>query len=177
MKRLLVSLAAATFALAARAADPAPAAPAAAAPAEKPAAPAAAVEVPTGAEIRKVLDYLDNGKGAGPVLGDLKLCTVIPTKKDDPHRFECTEEVKGKVKHGAVVHAWMQWHVPKDDKYDDVSIQFLHQGTVRSTQDLQLGAAYKTRTYKSQMLSKPGTWEVKVVRGDKELGKVTVEVE
>jgi hypothetical protein len=175
MKRLLVSLAAAAFALAARAADPAPAAPAA--PAEKPAEPAAAIEVPTAAEVRRVLDYFDNGKGRGPVLADLKLCSQVETKKDSPRRFECTEEVKGKVKHGTTVHAWMQWFVPKDDKYDDVSIQFAHQGTVRSTQDLQLGAAMKTRTYKSQNLSKPGTWEVKVIRGDKELGKVSVEVE
>lgn len=119
---------------------------------------------PTPEEIAKVMGYFQGGKGQGPVLTDFKACLTIDNRKDSPTRFECLEPVSGAVKKGTVVHAWTSWFVPQDDKYDDITVQFVHEGSVRATQDILVTTAYRTRSYKTLTLSKPGRWEIKLMR-------------
>jgi hypothetical protein len=142
-------------------------------------APAAALAQtePTADEIHRVLDYFNSGKGKGPILTEFKACASVDTKKDSPTRFECTEEVTGAVKKGSLIHAWTAWFVPQGDSYEDISVQFLHEGSLRSTQDLSVATAYRTRTFKTQALTKSGNWEVRIVRGDKVLASTKVTVE
>ncbi len=133
---------------------------------------------PTPEEIRKVNEYFQNGKDKGPILAEVKACMAIDTKKDSPTIWDCSEEATGKVKKNAVVNAWMNWLVPKDGKYDDVMIQYLHEGTVRTTLDLTLSTpSTRARLYKAATANKSGKWEIKVLRGGKELGSAKFEVE
>ena len=62
--------------------------------------------------------------------------------------------------------------------YDDVSIQFLFEGQVRSTIDVKLDkGGQRSRTWRSAALGKPGKWDIKVVRGAKEMASAQVTVE
>lgn len=143
--------------------------------APRPLAPVAA-PAPGAEEIKRVLDYHENGKDLGPVLLDLVACLKVDTTKNSPTIYNCVEPVKGPVKKGTVISAWTSWFSPKGGSYEDLSIQFLHEGVVRSTVDLKVEGGWKTRNYRATSLTKPGTWQVKVLRGDKELGAVAVTV-
>ena len=139
------------------------------------AAPAAPlVPVPTQTEARRVLDYYHQGKAQGPVLIDLKLCTKVDTAKDSPTKSDCLDRIEGPVKTNTNVHGWTVWLVPEGGNYEDVTIQFVYQGQVRNTQDLRLNNAGRSRAWRTANLSKAGTWEIKVVRGDKELAAQSV---
>ncbi len=140
---------------------------------------AGALEVPQAPpppadEVRRVLDYYFNGKDRGPSLVELKACLKVDTAKDSPTRFDCIEEVKGPVKVNTNVHAWMMWFLPKGALYDDVTLQFAHEGTVRSTVDVKLDTEMRARTFRSQNLSKKGKWTITLMRGATTLGTTTV---
>lgn len=133
---------------------------------------------PSQDETRRVLNYYYHGKDQGPLLVELKACLKVDSaSKDSPTRSECTELVTGPVKKGTSVSAWMLWLVPEGGKYDDAVVQFLHAGQVRTTIDLPLTASFRTRSWRPQTLTRAGVWELRVMRGDRELGKVTVTVE
>jgi hypothetical protein len=133
---------------------------------------------PSADEVKKVIEYYNNGKDVGPVLGELKPCLTVDTKKGSATQWDCTEPVTGKVKKGVVVNAWMNWLVPKDAKYEDITVQWLHEGTVRTTQDLSLkNPAVGSRTYLALTAGKAGKWEIKILRDNKELGSAKFEVE
>jgi len=132
---------------------------------------------PTAEEVRKVVGYYQTGKDKGPILVELKPCLTIDTQKDSPTRWDCTEPVTTPVKKGTLVSAWTSWLVPQDAKYEDVVLQWVLDGQVRSTQDVALSSSWRSRTYKSNTLSKKGKWSIKVLRGDKELGSADVQVE
>ena len=140
--------------------------------------PSPAPAAPSSVEAKKVLDYYYHGKESGPLLVDLKACLKVDSaSKDGPTRSECTELVQGPVKKGTSVTAWMLWLVPDGGKYDDVVIQFLYQGQVRSTLDLPLAASFRTRSWRAQTLSRAGPWQIRVMRGEKELGQLGVTAE
>lgn len=141
-------------------------------------APAAPAQPPPPAdEVRRVLDYYFNGKDRGPTLVELKACLKVDSAKDSPTRFDCVEEVKGPVKVNTTVHGWTMWFLPKGANYDDVTLQFAHEGTVRSTVDVKLDTEMRARTWRSQSLTKKGKWTISVVRGGTVLGTTTVTAE
>ncbi len=141
-------------------------------------APAAPAQPPPPAdEIRRVLDYYYNGKDRGPALIDLKACLKVDGTKGSPTLNECTDEVKGTVKLNAMLHGWTAWYVPKGASYDDVTLVFLHDGQVRQTLDIKLDGEGRTRTWRTQQVTKKGKWTIKVMRNNAELGSVTVTVE
>jgi len=140
-------------------------------------APAAPLEPPPPAdEIKRVMDYQENGKDRGPALLELVACAKVDNTKGSPTANTCVEPVSGPVKKGTTVFAWTLWFCPRDGKYEDVSIQFLHEGQVRSTVDVTIQGLARTRTWRGYSLTKPGKWEIKILRGDKELGGTSVTV-
>ena len=153
------------------------------APATKEAAPAAAaapardVAVPSAAEASKVLDYYYYGKDKGPLLLTLVACTKVDAAKDSPTKNECIEPVTGPVKKGTTVHAWTSWMVPEGGSYEDVVIQYIFEGQVRTTADVKLSGGYRARTWRASTLAKPGKWDIKVLRGTTELGTASVTVQ
>ncbi len=136
-----------------------------------------ALPPPPAAEVRRVLDYYYNGKDRGPVLVELKACLKVDGTRDSPTRFECLEEVKGPVKVNTPIHGWTMWLLPKGANYDDVTLQFAHEGTVRSTIDMKLDTEMRVRTWRSQILTKKGKWTISVVRAGAVLGTTTVTAE
>lgn len=146
-------------------------APAAAAPADAPPAPSAQ-------EISKVATYFLKGKGAGPILVDSKVCLKVDATKESPTRSDCIEPVTGPVKKNATVSIWANWLIPEGDKYDDVTVQFLFQGQVRATKDMALsGGSLRYRTYTGTPMTKSGKWQIKIMRGEKELTSAEVTVQ
>lgn len=144
-----------------------------------PAAPAALPyegPPPSAEMIKKVLDYQEKGAPAGPVLLDLVPCLKVDNAKGSPTQFLCTEPVGDKVPKGTTVFAWLQWLCPKDGKYEDVQIQFLHEGQVRKTVDNPVAGFGRTRGWRGENFNKVGTWTIKVTRGAQELGSKTVNV-
>lgn len=131
---------------------------------------------PPADEINRVLDFYFNGKDRGPALTALKACLKVDGNKDSPTRFECLEQVTGPVKKGTLVHLWTTFFVPEGGNYDDVRVQFLHGSEVRSTIDLKLDKSMRSRTWRSQGMTKTGKWTLRVMRGDKELGSTNVTV-
>lgn len=132
---------------------------------------------PSSDEIKRVLDYQDNGKDRGPALLDLVACNKVDQAKGSATIFTCLEPITAPVKKGTLVNAWTQWFCPKGGKYEDVAIQWLFEGQVRSTSDLTVEGLARTRTWRAQTLSKAGKWTIKVLRGSTELGSTTVTVE
>jgi hypothetical protein len=137
--------------------------------------PAAAV--PTADEIKRVLDYQENGKDLGPVLLELVPCLKVDTTKGSATIYNCVEPVTGPVKKNTTVSAWMAFFCPKGGKYEDLTVQFLFEGQVRQTLDVTVEGLSRTRTYRSQTFGKAGKWQIKVMRGDKELASTNVTVE
>jgi hypothetical protein len=133
--------------------------------------------VPTSDEIKRVLEFHESGKDQGPVLLDLVACLKVDTVRNSPTVYSCLEPVLGPVKKNATVSAWTAWFCPKGGSYEDVAIQFLHEGQVRTTLDVKVEGGWKSRTFRSHTLAKSGTWQVKVIRGAAVLGSVTVQVE
>ena len=140
-------------------------------------APTGPVEPPPSAElIKKFLDYQENGKDRGPALLDLIPCVKVDSTKGSPTQYQCIEPVGASVPKGTTVFAWLQWLCPKDGKYEDVSIQFLHEGQVRKTVDNPVVGFGRTRGWRGENFNKVGKWTIKVMRGDKELGTAAVNV-
>ncbi len=140
-----------------------------------PAAPAA--PPPPADEIKRVLDYQENGKDRGPALLDIVPCTKVDNTKGSATAFTCVEPITGPVKKGTTVNAWTQWFCPKGGKYEDISFQWVHEGQIRHTTDVTIEGLARTRTWRALTLGKPGKWQVKVLRGATELGSTTVTVE
>jgi hypothetical protein len=138
---------------------------------------AAPEATPSAEEAKKVIDYYYRGKSLGPVLVQLTPCLKMDPAKEGPTKSECQEPVKGPVKKGTLVNAWTLWIVPEGGNYDDVALQWSHEGVVRSTTDLKLTGAFRSRTWRPTTLHKPGKWEVKVLRGAQTLGSAAITVE
>jgi hypothetical protein len=140
--------------------------------------PALAQGVPTPSqeETRKVVDYFLKGKDSGPILLEFSPCKK--TNKGLDGKLVCEEQITGAVKKGDPIIAYVKFFVPKGAKYDDLKIKFLLNGEVRSTSDFTLTESWTGyANYKQTTASKPGTWEMQVLRGDTLLQshKVTVE--
>lgn len=148
--------------------DPAPAA----APAPPP---------PPAEEIKRVLEYQDNGKDRGPALLDVVLCNKVDQTKGSATQFTCIEPLAGNLKKATSITAWVQFFCPKDGKYEDVKLKWLLGSETYETQDITISGLARTRTWRAYTPKKPGKWTVKVLRGDgdaaKELGAATFTVE
>ena len=134
------------------------------------------VDAPSGESALKVIDYYYKGASQGPLLIKAELCSKLETEKG-PNQYTCLEAAGSSAKKGAKISAILTFLVPADGSYDDVSVQFLNEGTVRSTKDIKLKGSFRYRTWVTEVLSKPGKWEVKVTRGGKDLHSDTITVQ
>lgn len=137
---------------------------------------ALAGEQPDPAAALQTITYYFDGKDDGPVLMDAMACLKVDDEKGSDTRYECLEPLSGTVAKNTRVYGWTKWLVPKGGVYEDVMIQFLHDGMVRTTKDVKLTESLRMRTYRSEKLTKAGEWEIKIIRGSETLKsfKVTV---
>lgn len=140
----------------------------------KPAAPP-----PTADEIKRVMEYQDNGKDRGPALLDVIMCTKVDQAKGSETIYTCIEPLAGAHKKDTTINAWMQFFVPKGGEYEDLKIQWLHGSEVRETKDFKIKGLARARTWLAHTPKKAGKWTVKVLQGEdnKELGSATFTVE
>ncbi|MDX2014243.1 MAG: hypothetical protein SFW67_28850 [Myxococcaceae bacterium] len=140
--------------------------------------PAAAAPPPSADEIKRVLEYQDNGKDRGPALLDVVPCLKVDQTKGSPTQFTCIEPVTGAVKKNTTVNAWVQFFCPKGGKYEDLKIQWLLGNEVRQTTDITVEGLARTRTWRAHTPPKAGKWTIKIIRGEStELGSATFTVE
>lgn len=135
------------------------------------------VAAPSADEIKRVLDYQENGKEKGPTLLDVVPCAKVDSTKGSPTAFTCIEPITAPVKRGTSVQVWTQWFCPKGGRYEDVAIQAALEGQVRSTVDLTIEGVSRTRTWRPFIVNKAGKWQFKVSQGGRELGTASVVVE
>ena len=137
--------------------------------------PAMAV-VPVSKDIRNVVDYFYNGQSKGPILVDFIPCQEVIVDKKSDQNYECKQRAKGTVKKGTKVTAWTSWFVPEKGLYNDIMIQFAHDGLVRSTKDINLNGGIRKRAFRTITLSKEGPWELRVLKGNKIIAKAKINV-
>lgn len=138
---------------------------------------AAPMPPPPAEEIKRVLDYQENGKERGPALLDVVPCAKVDTTKTSPTAFTCIAPITGPVKKGTTVNVWTQWFCPKGGKYENITIQAVLDGETRNTTDLTIEGLARTRSWRPFTMNKPGKWQFKVRQGTKELGMTSVTVE
>jgi hypothetical protein len=138
-----------------------------------------AVPPPTADEIKRVMEYQDNGKDRGPALLDLIMCSKVDQTKGSETIFTCIEPLKGPHKKDTSISAWVQFFVPKGGEYEDLKIQWLMGSEVRETKDFKIKGLARARTWLAHTPRKAGKWTVKVLQGDanKELGSASFTVE
>ena len=131
---------------------------------------------PTADEINKVTAYYLNGRDAGPILVDFRLCGAVG--KNAEGKNTCDNELGDTAAKGEQINAFVRFFAPRGGKYDDLKIRFRLDGEVRTTSDFTVGESWTGYTnYKRTTLSRAGTWEVEVLRGDTLLAKKKVAVQ
>jgi hypothetical protein len=131
---------------------------------------------PSADEIRRVVEYYLHGTPQGPVLMELVACAK--TGRTAEGKLVCEEKLGDTVKKGDAIIAYVKFFVPKGAKYDDLKVRFLHNGETRTTSDFTLSESWTGYSnFKQTTASKPGTWEMQVLRGDTLLAKTSVTAE
>jgi hypothetical protein len=140
------------------------------------AAPALAAP-PSADDAMKVVTWYYDGKDDGPLLLKAVPCLKIDDAKDSKTKNECIQPAGDTVPKGSKVSLWTAWMVPVGGKFDDITVQFLLDGTVRETKDVSVAESWRTRTWSTSTLSKPGKWEIKILRGGTELSSSAITVQ
>jgi hypothetical protein len=122
-----------------------------------------AMAAPEAKNIREVVDYFYNGQKEGPVLTDSKLCESIKGVK-------CQDQLKSNnISIGEPVKVWMQFFVPKGALYDDIFIEYKHNGIPRNLQSHKVEGSIRYRIVNTYKPDKIGGWTVTIKRGSKSL--------
>ena len=129
-----------------------------------------AMAAPEAKKIREVVDYFYNGQKEGPVLIDAKLCKSI---KD----FECQDQLEGNtLSMGEPVKVWMQFFVPKGELYDDIFVEYKHNGIPRNLQAHKVEGSIRYRLVDTYKPDKIGDWTVTIKRESKSLKMLNFKV-
>lgn len=126
-----------------------------------------AVEVPTSAEAKKVLDFYYHGQGQGVVLIDSQWCAEID--KEGDNKNNCADEISpAAIQVEQEINLWMAFLVPSDDPEQNIIIQFEHQGVARMVKNATVSGSIRYRTWRKVSFNKTGEWTVKIIhdKGD-----------
>ena len=129
-----------------------------------------AMAAPEAKKIREVVDYFYNGQKEGPVLTDSKLCKNIKG-------HECQEQLESNtISVGEPVKVWMQFFVPKGDLYDDIFVEYKHNGIPRNLKAHKVEGSIRYRLVDTYKPDKIGDWTVTIKRGSKSLKMLSFKV-
>jgi len=133
---------------------------------------------PSAKDVKEFLEYYYKGSGQAPVLVELKHCADISKAGENKHN--CTETAsKGAVGESSFV--WMWFTGPKDDKFDNIIIQYNQGGLTRWSKTISITGGLRYRVWKTFRPTKAGDWTVKVLLEASndivELGKMEIVVE
>jgi hypothetical protein len=131
---------------------------------------AAAVAAPTAKSIKEVVDYYYNGQEEGPVLTEAKLCKAV---KD----FECTDVINpNSVKKGETINVWMRFFVPKGATYDDIVVEYKHEGIPRRLTPHKIESSIRYRLVDKNSVDKTGNWTITIKKGITKLRDFKIKV-
>ena len=129
-----------------------------------------ALAAPPAKAVQDVVDYFYGGKEEGPILTDSKLCKSIKG-------LECEEAVDPKaISLGDLLNVWMQFFVPKGASYDDIIVEYKHEGVPRNLKAHKVEGSIRYRIVDKYKLDKPGKWTITIKRGVTNLKDFKVEV-
>jgi hypothetical protein len=114
---------------------------------------------PSGKMVKEVVDYFYEGQTEGPILTDAKLCKTVKSlsceEPADPKAFTAGEPVR----------VWMQFFVPKGDSYDDIIVEYKHEGVPRNLASHKVEGSIRYRLVDSYKLIKVGKWTITIKKG------------
>ena len=132
--------------------------------------PPAVIAAPSPDTVKDVVDYYYNGQKEGPILTDSKLCKVI---KD----LECGDTLDANaVSLGSVVNVWMQFFVPYGATYDDIIVEYKHEGVPRHLTAYKVQGSIRYRVADKYKVDKSGKWTITIKRGITSLKEFTITV-
>ena len=129
-----------------------------------------AAAAPTAKVVKEVVAYYYNGQKEGPILTEAKLCQSV---KD----LECTElSSPNSISKGETLSVWMQFFVPKGASYDDIMVEYKHEGIPWRLTPHKIEGSIRYRLVDKSKLDKPGNWTITVKRGINKLDEFKVKV-
>ena len=109
--------------------------------------------------VKEVVDYFYEGQTEGPILTDAKLCKTVKS-------FICEEPADPKAfTAGEPVRTWMQFFVPKGASYDDIVVEYKHEGVPRNLASHNVEGSIRYRLVDSYKLNKVGKWTITIKKG------------
>ena len=125
---------------------------------------------PTAKMVQEVVDYYYTGQKEGPIFTEAKLCKGVKN-------LECSEIAKpDSLKKGETIHVWMQFFVPKGASYDDILVEYKHEGIPWRLIPHKIEGSIRYRLVDKFSLDKPGNWTITVKRGINKLSDFKVKV-
>ena len=130
----------------------------------------AAMAAPTAKMVREVVDYYYNGQKDGPILTEAKLCKGVKN-------YECTETLDPKnVAKGETINVWMRFLVPKGVNYDDILVEYKHEGIPRRLTPHKIESSIRYRLVDKNSVDKAGNWTITVKKGISKLREFKIVV-
>ena len=121
--------------------------------------PLKAMAAPTAKMVNEVVDYFYNGQQEGPILADAKLCKSIDA-------LNCQENMDANaVPMGEPIKVWMQFFVPKGATYDDIIVEYKHEGVPRNLTAHKVEGSIRYRMVDKFKLDKLGKWTITIKKG------------
>ena len=114
---------------------------------------------PTSKLVKEVVDYFYDGQTDGPILIDAKICKTVKSlsceKSADPKAFTIGEPIR----------IWMQFFVPTGGTYDDIMVEYKHEGAPRNLAAHKVEGSIRYRLVDSYKLNKLGKWTITIKKG------------
>jgi len=132
--------------------------------------PLKAMAAPTAKMVNEVVDYFYNGQQEGPILADAKLCKSIEA-------LNCQETMDANaVPMGEPIKVWMQFFVPKGATYDDIIVEYKHEGVPRNLTAHKVEGSIRYRLVDKFKLDKVGKWTITIKKGVANLKEFKINV-
>jgi len=125
---------------------------------------------PTSKMVKEVVDYFYGGQTEGPVLTEAKICKTVKSlsceESADPKAFTLGEPIR----------IWMQFFVPKGGTYDDIFVEYKHEGVPRNLAAHKVEGSIRYRLVDAYKLNKLGKWKITIKKGVTDLKAFDVNV-
>ncbi len=129
-----------------------------------------ALAAPKASVVKKVIDYFYNGQEEGPILVESKLCKTIKS-------LNCEEVIDSNViSIGDPVKVWAQFFVPKGGIYDDIFVEYKHEGVPRHLTARKVEGSIRYRFVDTYKPDKIGKWTITIKKGLTDLKSFDIEV-
>lgn len=123
----------------------------------------AVAAAPSAEAVKEAVDYFYNGQDQGPILIDATLCQSV-------ENLECTAQVDpASIGAGDTVNVLMKFFVPKGAVYDDIIVEYTHEGVPRRLTSHKIEGSIRYRVINRYTLNKPGEWSISIKKGTQNL--------